>query len=89
MTEELNLKEVFANFVNFISRNNKLILGIVLTGIISVVLFQKLTIYFHQFSCLELGKSRPIDCTPFIILKVSPNHRKNYVGVPHMMINKM
>ena len=42
MTEELNLKEVFANFVNFISRNNKLILGIVLTGVISVVLFQKL-----------------------------------------------
>ena len=42
MTEELNLKEVFANFVNFISRNNKLILGIVLTGVIFVVLFQKL-----------------------------------------------
>jgi len=42
MTEELNLKEVFANFINFISRNNKLILGIVLTGVISVVLFQKL-----------------------------------------------
>ena len=37
----------------------------------------------------ETGKSRPIDCTSFIILKVSPNHPKNDVGVPHMMINKM
>ena len=48
MTEELNLKEVFANFVNFILRNNKLILGIVLTGVISVVLFQKLKKPYYE-----------------------------------------
>ena len=42
MTEELNLKEVFTNFVNFISRSSKLIFGIVLIGVISVILFQKL-----------------------------------------------
>lgn len=42
MTEELNLKEAFANFVNFTSRSSKLISVIVLIGVISVVLFQKL-----------------------------------------------
>ena len=47
MTEELNLKELFANFVNFISRSKRLIFFIVLIGIITVVLFQKFkTPYF-------------------------------------------
>ena len=30
-----------------------------------------------------------VDSTPFIILKVSPNHSRNDVGVPHIMINKI
>ena len=48
MTEELNLNEAFANFVNFISRNNKLIFSIVLIGVISVILFQKLKKPYYE-----------------------------------------
>ena len=48
MNEELNLRELFENFVKFVSRNNTLILTIVLLGIVSVILFQKLkTPYFE------------------------------------------
>lgn len=58
MTEELNIKEVFANFVNFISRNNRLILFIVLIGIITVVLFQKFkTPYFETKAICMSGIS--------------------------------
>jgi len=49
MTEELNLKELFANFVNFIARNNKLIFSIVLAGVIAVVIFQKLKRVWKKF----------------------------------------
>ena len=42
MNEELNLKQAFAGFVNFVSRNNKLIILIVSVSIISVISFQKL-----------------------------------------------
>ena len=42
MNEELNLKELFENFVNFILRNKKIIFGLVFIGVLSVVLFQKL-----------------------------------------------
>jgi len=48
MTEELNLKELFANVVNFISRNNKLIFSIVLIGVIAVVVFQKLKTPYYE-----------------------------------------
>jgi len=48
MTEELNLKEGFAKFVNFISRNNKLIFSIVLVGVIFVISFQKLKKPYYE-----------------------------------------
>ena len=58
MTEELNLKELFANFVNFISRNNRLIFCIVLIGIITVVVFQKFkTPYFETKAICMSGIS--------------------------------
>ena len=58
MTEELNLKELFANFVNFIARNNKLIFSIVLAGVIAVVIFQKLkTPYFETKAICMSGIS--------------------------------
>ena len=40
MNEELNLKQAFSDFVNFISRNSRLIILIVSLSIISVILFQ-------------------------------------------------
>jgi len=42
MTEELNLGELFENFVKFISRNRNLLTIVVLCGVVSVVAFQKL-----------------------------------------------
>jgi len=58
MTEELNLKELFENFVNFISRNNRLIFCIVLIGIITVVVFQKFkTPYFETKAICMSGIS--------------------------------
>ena len=58
MTEELNIKELFANFVNFISRNNRLIFCIVLIGIITVVVFQKFkTPYFETKAICMSGIS--------------------------------
>jgi len=58
MTEELNLNELFANFVNFIARNNKLIFSIVLAGVIAVVIFQKLkTPYFETKAICMSGIS--------------------------------
>ena len=58
MTEELNIKELFANFVNFISRNKRLIFFIVLIGIITVVLFQKFkTPYFETKAICMSGIS--------------------------------
>lgn len=41
MTEELNLSELFANFVKFISRNIKLLSIIVFVGVIGVIGYQK------------------------------------------------
>ena len=58
MTEELNLKELFANFVNFISRNKKLIFSIVLAGVFTVIIFQKLkTPYFETKAICMSGIS--------------------------------
>jgi hypothetical protein len=58
MTEELNIKELFTNFVNFISRNNRLISFIVLLGIITVVVFQKFkTPYFETKAICMSGIS--------------------------------
>ena len=42
MTEELNLRELFANFVKFISRNRRLLLIIVSIGILGAIGYQKL-----------------------------------------------
>jgi len=58
MTEELNLKELFTNSVNFISRNNKLIFSIVLMSVIAIVVFQKLkTPYFETKAICMSGIS--------------------------------
>ena len=40
MNEELNLKQAFSDFINFISRNSRLIIIIVSLSIMSVILFQ-------------------------------------------------
>ena len=48
MTEELNLSELFSNFVKFISRNRKLLLVFMGVGIISVVGYQKFKAPYYE-----------------------------------------
>jgi len=48
MTEELNLSELFANFVKFISRNSKLLLIIVAIGVVGVIGYQKFKTSYYE-----------------------------------------
>lgn len=48
MTEELNLKELFSNFVRFISRNSKLLIVFIMVGVIGVISYQKLKTPFYE-----------------------------------------
>ena len=41
MSEELNLKELFANYIKFNNRNKKFILFIIVVGVVSVICYQK------------------------------------------------
>ena len=55
MTEELNLSELFSNFVNFVARNIRILIMIVLITVIGVVAFQKLkpTVYETKAICMS------------------------------------
>lgn len=48
MTEELNLSELFSNFVKFSSRNKKFILIFMAIGVLSVILFQKFKTPYYE-----------------------------------------
>jgi len=48
MREELNLSELFSNFVNFISRNSKLLLIIVAIAVVGVIGYQKLKTPYYE-----------------------------------------
>ena len=48
MTEELNLSELFSNFVKFISRNSRLLLVFMGAGIICVVGYQKFKTPYYE-----------------------------------------
>tara|TARA_B110000003_G_C16635668_1_gene528294 strand:+ start:1562 stop:2401 length:840 start_codon:yes stop_codon:yes gene_type:complete len=48
MIEELNLKELFTAFVNFIFRNLKLLLIVIVIGVIGVISFQKLKTPYYE-----------------------------------------
>lgn len=55
MIEELNLSEIFANFVNFVARNSRILIMIVLITVIGVVAFQKLkpAVYETKAICMS------------------------------------
>jgi len=55
MTEELNLSELFSNFVNFVARNSRISIMIVLITVIGVVAFQKLkpAVYETKAICMS------------------------------------
>ena len=55
MTEELNIKQFFSEFIHFISRNKKTITSFIALGIILVVLFQNLkpSYYDTQAICMS------------------------------------
>ena len=48
MTDELNLSELFSNFVKFISRNSRLLLVFMGVGIICVVGYQKFKTPYYE-----------------------------------------
>ena len=48
MTEELNLRKLFANFVNFISRNSSLLLILIAIGAVGVIGRQKLKAPYYE-----------------------------------------
>ena len=48
MTEELNLKELFSNFVRFNRRNKNSLLAFVTFGVISVILFQNFKTPYYE-----------------------------------------
>lgn len=48
MSEELELKAIFSNFINFVSRHNRLITIVVIVGVFSVVLFQKFKTPYYE-----------------------------------------
>ena len=48
MTEELELKAIFSNFINFVSRHNRLITLVVIVGVFSVILFQKFKTPYYE-----------------------------------------
>ena len=55
MTEELNLSELFSNFVNFVARNSRISIMIVLITVIGIVAFQKLkpAVYETKAICMS------------------------------------
>lgn len=48
MTEELNLKELFANFIRFNRRHRNLLLIFIFLGVLSVILFQKFKTPYYE-----------------------------------------
>ncbi|MEC9209227.1 MAG: hypothetical protein VX762_02245 [Bacteroidota bacterium] len=48
MTEELNLKELFSNFVKFNSRNKKFLLIFMMVSLLSVILFQNFKTPYYE-----------------------------------------
>ena len=42
MNEEINLKQTFTDFVNFISRNKNILFGFIFFGVISVIIYQNI-----------------------------------------------
>jgi hypothetical protein len=55
MTDELNLSELFTNFVKFVARNSRILIMIVLITVIGVVAFQKLkpAVYETKAICMS------------------------------------
>ena len=48
MTEELNIRKIFSDFIRFILRNNKIITSFTILGIVLVVLFQNLKPAYYE-----------------------------------------
>ena len=48
MTEELNIKELFANFIRFNRRHSKLLFIFITLGVLAVILFQKFKIPYYE-----------------------------------------
>ena len=97
MNEELNLRKTFTDFVNFISRNKKILLLFVFIGIASVVLFQKLkpAYYDTQAICMsgiseyerleqleELSQRTAVDLINFLQINI---YNKDYVELSTLL----
>jgi hypothetical protein len=86
MTEELNIRQIFSDFINFNIRNGKLILLFVFIGVTLVVLFQKLkpAYYDTQAICMsgiseyerleqleELSQRTAVDLVNYLQINIS------------------
>ena len=86
MTEELNIRQIFSDFINFNIRNGKFILLFVFIGVILVVLFQKLkpAYYDTQAICMsgiseyerleqleELSQRTAVDLVNYLQINIS------------------
>ena len=86
MTEELNIRQIFSDFINFNIRNGKLILLFVFIGVTLVVLFQKFkpAYYDTQAICMsgiseyerleqleELSQRTAVDLVNYLQINIS------------------
>lgn len=86
MTEELNIRQIFSDFINFNIRNGKLILLFIFIGVTLVVLFQKLkpAYYDTQAICMsgiseyerleqleELSQRTAVDLVNYLQINIS------------------
>ena len=86
MTEELNIRQIFSDFINFNIRNGKLIMLFVFIGVTLVVLFQKLkpAYYDTQAICMsgiseyerleqleELSQRTAVDLVNYLQINIS------------------
>jgi hypothetical protein len=97
MTEELNIRKIFSDFIRFIIRNNKIITSFTVLGIILVVLFQNLkpAYYETQAICMsgiseyerleqleELSQRTAVDLINYLQINIS---NKDYAQLARLL----
>ena len=97
MTEELNIRKIFSDFIRFIIRNNKIIISFTVLGIILVVLFQNLkpAYYESQAICMsgiseyerleqleELSQRTAVDLINYLQINIS---NKDYAQLARLL----
>jgi len=69
MNDELNLKDLFTRLILFISRNFKLIFGIIFIGVISVILYQKFKTPYYETKAICMSGISEYERVDAILIK--------------------